>query len=148
MKTKNWISVDIRIVAASDAPFKKLLLQKRFRAELFHRLNVLGLLIPPLYQRRDYILPLANHILISFQRSYGHIPIRLSVEAEDLSVNYPLLGMVRELRNIMERLVVVYSKNENVFSIQLEFLDDKVDWSDARGPVEIGDRHPVPSAPL
>jgi PAS domain S-box-containing protein len=98
--------VDVRVIAASNSDLKKLVEEKRFRDDLFFRLEVIPLHIPPLRERKEDILPLIQHFLNKFNTSYG-MEKRFSAEAIDCLLNYHYPGNIRELENIIERLVVV-----------------------------------------
>lgn len=126
----NWFPVDIRIVAATNVPLKKKIVEGHFRLDLFFRLNVLNLIIPPLRQRRTDICPLANHFLSLFAKKYNRHGIELTDEAQDLITAYSWPGNVRELRNIMERTMLVYEKGENIVATLSEFLQNGTDQND------------------
>ena len=98
--------VDVRVIATSNTDLKKLVEEKRFRHDLFFRLEVIPLHIPPLRERREDILPLIQHFLNRFNTSYG-VKKRFSSEAIDCLLNYDYPGNIRELENIIERLMVV-----------------------------------------
>jgi PAS domain S-box-containing protein len=98
--------VDVRVITASNSDLKRLMEEKRFRNDLFFRLEVIPLHVPPLRERREDILPLIQHFLNSFNSSYG-TKKRFSPEAIDCLLNYHYPGNIRELENIIERLVVV-----------------------------------------
>jgi len=98
--------VDVRVIAASNSDLKKLVEEKKFRHDLFFRLEVIPLHIPPLRERKEDILPLIQHFLNRYNSSYGTNK-RFSSEAIDYLLNYHYPGNIRELENIIERLVVV-----------------------------------------
>lgn len=98
--------VDVRVIAASNIELKKLVEEKRFRNDLFFRLEVIPLHIPPLRERKEDILPLLQHFLNRFNRLYS-MNKRFSSDAIDCLLNYHYPGNIRELENIIERLVVV-----------------------------------------
>jgi len=101
------IRVDVRIIAASNRPLETLVREGRFREDLFYRLNVIPIVIPPLRSRREDILPLARHFLAEANRVF-HKAIRgFTPEAEQSLLNYPWPGNVRELKNLIERLVIL-----------------------------------------
>lgn len=97
--------IDIRVIAASNKDLKALVEQGGFRKDLYYRLNVVPLLVPPLRERKEDILALAKHYVQHFNRKYGFEKI-LSTELIDLMENYPWPGNVRELVNVVERMVV------------------------------------------
>lgn len=99
------IRIDIRIVAATNRNLEELVEAKAFRSDLFYRLNVVPIEIPPLRQRREDILPLLHQCLSTFNAQYG-TKRRFSPGLMSDLIEYRWPGNVRELRNIVERLVV------------------------------------------
>jgi len=97
--------VDIRVVAATNRDLARMVEEKTFRNDLFYRLNVVPIEIPPLRQRRDDILPLLQECLTFFNEQYG-CERRFSPLVIKQLIGYDWPGNVRELRNIVERLVV------------------------------------------
>ncbi len=102
------IAVDVRIVAASHVDLALAVRRREFREDLYYRLNVVPLSLPPLRERRDDVLPLARHFLTRFAREYGLAPPRLTSAAERALVAHDWSGNVRELRNAMERAVLLH----------------------------------------
>ncbi|HXI03797.1 MAG TPA: sigma-54 dependent transcriptional regulator [Candidatus Saccharimonadales bacterium] len=101
------IRVDVRIIAATNRPLEARVKEGQFREDLFYRLNVIPIVIPPLRQRREDILPLARHFLReSVIRSHKSIK-GFTPEAERVMLAYAWPGNVRELRNLIERLVIL-----------------------------------------
>lgn len=98
--------VDLRLICASNQDLKELIDKKAFRADLYYRLNVVPIYIPPLRERRDDIPYLINLFLKNFNQKHGKNLI-LSREAFDMIRQYQWPGNVRELANVIERLVVV-----------------------------------------
>jgi two-component system nitrogen regulation response regulator NtrX len=103
--------VDVRIVSATSKVIAEEIARGTFREDLFHRINVLTIGVPPLRARREDIPELAEHFLRLASVENGVAPKRLSPRAVDLLVQMPWQGNVRELRNLMERLVVLVSKD-------------------------------------
>jgi len=99
------ISVDVRIIAATNARIKQEIDQKNFREDLFYRLNVFPIKIPPLRGRKEDIVHLAKHILDRSSAIAKKPGMKFSPEAEGKLVNYQWPGNVRELENIVERAV-------------------------------------------
>ncbi|MBI1848683.1 MAG: sigma-54-dependent Fis family transcriptional regulator, partial [Candidatus Rokubacteria bacterium] len=101
------IRLDVRLVAASNRPLGKLVAEGRFREDLYYRLNVIPLAIPPLRERRDDIIPLTRHFLEHANVRFHKIVAGFSEEAERHLLGYPWPGNVRELRNFIERAVLL-----------------------------------------
>lgn len=102
------VSIDFRLVAATNQDLEALVEKKRFRSDLFFRLNVLPLRIPPLRERREEIVPLCLSILEEMNAKYGTEKI-FSEEVKRHLAAYSWPGNIRELRNVIERLVIVSS---------------------------------------
>jgi DNA-binding NtrC family response regulator len=98
--------VDVRIVAATNKPMQREVEAGRFREDLYYRLNVVNILVPPLRERREDVPILAEHFLTRLQASTGSRKT-LSPEALQVLAEYPWPGNVRELSNIIERLVIL-----------------------------------------
>jgi DNA-binding NtrC family response regulator len=98
------IKIDCRLVAATNADLEKEVAEGRFRADLFYRLNVIPIKLPPLRHRRDDIPLLIDHFL---KRQDGGAPKLISKEALELLMKYDWPGNVRELENVMERALVL-----------------------------------------
>ena len=104
--TRN-IAVDVRVLAATHVDLKEAVRRREFREDLYFRLNVIPLEIPPLRSRREDILPLARHFLARFAAEYGVREPTLTAGAERSLLIRPWPGNVRELRNVMERAVLL-----------------------------------------
>ena len=98
------IKVDVRIIAASNTDLEQALAAGTFRKDLFYRLNVVPIHLPPLKERRDDIPLLVEHLVAVFSAAYKVQPKRLTAEALDKLVAYAWPGNVRELQNVIERL--------------------------------------------
>jgi DNA-binding NtrC family response regulator len=101
------IKVDIRVVAATNQDLETLVRQGNFREDLYYRLNVIPIRIPPLRERMADIPLLVVHFLQEFSRKKKKPAKRLTSQALELLVRYPWPGNVRELENLMERLVIL-----------------------------------------
>lgn len=99
------VPADIRVIAASNQDLRACVEEGRFRADLYHRINVLPLRIPPLRERSEDIPLLAEHFLKGFNARYG-VSKRFSFAVIDALVKYSWPGNVRELENVVERLAV------------------------------------------
>ncbi|MDH7577106.1 MAG: sigma 54-interacting transcriptional regulator [Bacillota bacterium] len=101
------IPVDIRVVAATNRDLRKLVGENRFRADLYYRINVLTLVIPPLRERREDIPALVENFLWAFNKKFNKSLTNIEPRGMQLLSNYTWPGNIRELRNIMERLVIL-----------------------------------------
>jgi two-component system nitrogen regulation response regulator GlnG len=103
------ISVDVRVIAATNQPLRELVEDGRFRADLFYRLNVLRIYLPPLRERPEDIPDLVRHFLARASEE-GLPPKRLDPEAMDRLKRYRWPGNVRELENLVRRLAALYAE--------------------------------------
>lgn len=99
--------VDVRIVAATNAPLEELVKAGQFRADLYYRLNVVRIQVPPLRDRREEIPLLVNHYLSRWAREYRKPGLRLADETMEYLVLFDWPGNVRQLANEIRRLVAV-----------------------------------------
>ena len=99
--------VDVRIIAATNIPLEDLVRQKRFREDLFYRLNVIPIRMPALRERREDIPLLAEHFLTRYSEQMGKKLTRISTEAMNAFIRYAWPGNVRELENAIERAVAL-----------------------------------------
>lgn len=104
---KNWMKVDVRVVAATHRPLAELVAQHTFRHDLYYRLKVIALHLPPLRERMEDIPALAHYFLKRYSQENGKEVLGLSDEAMDLLRSYPWPGNIRELENAMERAVAL-----------------------------------------
>ncbi|MEZ7893015.1 MAG: sigma-54 dependent transcriptional regulator [Candidatus Wallbacteria bacterium] len=98
--------VDFRIISASNKNLKILVQKGLFREDLYYRLNIIELNMPPLRERREDIMPLINHFVKLFAEKYHKKIMGFEKSAIECLENYPWFGNIRELKNIMERLVI------------------------------------------
>ncbi|MGV8075209.1 MAG: sigma 54-interacting transcriptional regulator, partial [Syntrophobacteraceae bacterium] len=103
------IKVDVRIVAASNRDLKAEVAEGRFRSDLFYRLNVVHVQIPPLRERTDDIPLLANHFLEKYTSGAGRASLSIDAEVMRRLLEYSWPGNVRELENVIERAVILSS---------------------------------------
>jgi two-component system response regulator AtoC len=101
------IGVDARVVSSTHRDLAAAIRDERFREDLYYRLNVVHVAVPPLRERREDIVPLARHFLAAFARDLGRPALALGAEAARLLEQYDWPGNVRELQNLMERTVVL-----------------------------------------
>ena len=112
--------VDVRIVAATHCALEEMVVQKQFRLDLYYRLNVFPISIPPLRERREDIPLLVQHFVQQFSRRMHKTIGAISSKTLEALIHYPWPGNVRELQNVIERAVVVYEKGE--LSINQDWL--------------------------
>ncbi len=106
------VPVDVRLVAAGNQDFKELVRAGRFREDLYYRLNVVGIDLPPLRARPDDLPLLIRHFLQKYARAFGKTVSGASGEVLDILSHYPFPGNVRELENIIERAVALCDEPE------------------------------------
>ncbi|NIM13262.1 MAG: response regulator [Candidatus Aminicenantes bacterium] len=115
----DYIKVDVRIIAATNCDLKSAVQRKEFRDDLFYRLSVINIHIPPLRERKEDIPLLADYFLNKLCRTRKRPPIQLTPAAIEKLVEYPWPGNVRELRNLMEKIAVL-SGSELVSEEEIE----------------------------
>ena len=106
------IRVDVRIIAATNKDLEEAVKEKRFREDLFYRLNVIQIKLPPLRDRKEDIQTLANHFLKKYSQELSKAISKISPEALQILLNYEYPGNVRELQNIIERAVALEGSQE------------------------------------
>ncbi len=107
--TRN-IPVDVRVIAASNKDLEQEIENGNFREDLFYRLNVIPIVVPPLRERRDDIPVLVRHFIGEYARTNGMKPKTILPEAMQILMHYHWPGNVRELRNIVERMMIMVRK--------------------------------------
>src|ERR1051325_7851826 len=116
------LTVDIRLIAATNRDLEKEVAQGRLRQDLFFRLNVVPLILPPLRERHDDIPILAAHFAAKSAQKYGQPTPELEPALVEVLLDYNWPGNVRELENLMERLVVLSTTS----TLGLEFVPEKM----------------------
>ena len=101
------VKVDVRVIAATNRILEQDLATGRFRADLFYRLNVFPLYLPPLRDRGSDILLLADHFVLKYSREMGKQTMKISPAVSDILLAYHWPGNVRELENCIERAVLL-----------------------------------------
>jgi formate hydrogenlyase transcriptional activator len=102
--------VNVRVVAATHRHLEEMIRQKQFRSDLYYRLNVFPIYIPPLRERPEDIPPLVRHFIHDFARRMNKIIDGISPETMESLTRYSWPGNIRELQNVIERSVVVHKK--------------------------------------
>ncbi len=106
------IQVSVRIISATNQDLGRLVENGGFREDLYYRLNVVALRVPPLRERHEDIMPLAGHFRERFNVAFKKTFLSFAPESEELIRSYAWPGNVRELRNVMERTVLLHRDNE------------------------------------
>ena len=112
------VKVDVRVIAATNKPLEKAVAQREFREDLFYRLNVVRIEIPPLRQRKEDVRLLVNYFLKKISQNQRLSPKSISEEALDFLEQYAWPGNVRELENVIQRAIVV-TKGEVILPLDL-----------------------------
>ncbi|WP_434512593.1 sigma 54-interacting transcriptional regulator [Desulfitobacterium sp. AusDCA] len=100
------IKVDVRVIAATNRNLRQMVKQGDFREDLFYRLNVVELRLPPLRKHKEDILAYAQSYIMKFNRKFGKHVVGMNAQAEQLLLSYHWPGNVRELQNVVERAMV------------------------------------------
>ena len=104
------VQVDVRVIAATNKNLEDEISGGNFREDLFYRLNVIPFYVPPLRDRAEDVPTLADYFLREFASTYGRKPKELTPAAGQALLRHPWPGNVRELRNLMERIVIMHSR--------------------------------------
>src|SRR5215212_8644138 len=116
------IKVDVRVLAATNKDLQAEIRAGRFREDLYFRLNVIPIFVPPLRDRQEDIPLLADHCMADFAREYGRRIKGFDAGARSVLQRYPWPGNVRELRNVIERLMIMVP-GDAISATDLGFLD-------------------------
>jgi transcriptional regulator with GAF, ATPase, and Fis domain len=137
------IKVDVRIIAACNVQLLSLVREGRFREDLYHRLNVIAIPLPPLRERREDVPRLLDHFLRKFSEENGRPLTRFTPGALKLLVDYHWPGNVRELENVVERAVVLSSQE----LMDVDLLPESVRTKEIVGGVRLQLSEFVPPLP-
>lgn len=105
------IKVDIRVISATNKELEKEVIEGRFREDLYYRLNVIPIRIPPLRERKEDVPVLVNYFLTKYSQEFGKDIKKISSSALELLTSYDFPGNVRELENIIERCIALETSN-------------------------------------
>ncbi|GGK35365.1 RNA polymerase subunit sigma-54 [Caldalkalibacillus thermarum] len=130
---------DVRIIAATNRNLGEMVQEGRFRSDLYYRLNILPVHIPPLRQRKEDIIPLLHHFLKKYNQKYG-LRRTFAPEALDALVDYDWPGNIRELENLVERLVITAQNDE----IMVDDLHGKINTVLVSSSVSLGKGETLP----
>lgn len=100
-------TVDVRIISATNKDLQKSIEEKSFRNDLYYRLQVIPIFLPPLRERREDIIPLANHFIELYNKDFNKRVQGIAAMAERLMLDYGWPGNVRELKNVIERAIIL-----------------------------------------
>ena len=106
------IHMDVKVIAATNKKLSEAVTEGTFRRDLFYRLNVASIYIPPLRERKSDVLPMAMFFMDRFNKKFGRNFQSISRDAQSLLIRYDWPGNVRELRNFIERIVLMEEGNE------------------------------------
>ena len=135
------IKADVRIIAATNANIEEMISQKQFRADLFYRLSTMKLNLPALRDRKDDIIPLAEHFIRQISRRIEKPNImRFSKEAADLMVKLDWTGNIREMQNLIECIVQIYPGD----IILPEYILDNVSYNTRKTLEKAEEKEHVP----
>jgi two-component system response regulator AtoC len=124
------VHVDVRVIAATNCDLEQMVREGKFREDLYYRLNVAVIHIPPLRERPEDILPLATAFVNEFNRRFNKRITGFTPEAVTLLLSYPWRGNVRELRNAIERAVLL-EQGEVITHESLSFLRARAEEADS-----------------
>ncbi|MCM2264237.1 MAG: sigma-54 dependent transcriptional regulator [Desulfuromonadales bacterium] len=148
------VAVDVRVIGATNVPLERAVHEGRFRADLYHRLAVLRISLPPLRQRPEDIPLLVEHFLRQFRRKYARPVERLTPEAMALLDAYLWPGNVRELRNVLERVFVETHSEVIGARAFREWVRERQDFTPGEwgpepssAPAAVAPPWPLPGAP-
>ncbi len=122
------IKVDVRIIAATNKDLKEEIKKVNFREDLFFRLNVIPIHVPPLRDRKEDISLLVGHFLKGFAQQYGQKAKKVSKETMRTLIEYEWLGNIRELKNMIERLVIMNPQEVVDIKNELPFKEARTDY--------------------
>lgn len=112
------INVDVRVIAATNKDLKEEIKSGRFREDLYHRLSVIVMVVPPLRERKDDVKLLAKHFIEQISVSNGKMPGKITEEAVEMLQTFNWTGNVRELHNVIERLLILGSSEITIEDIE------------------------------
>ncbi len=127
--------VDVRLVAATHRDLRKLAKEGKFREDLYFRINVVQLTLPPLRERGRDIINIAESLLQRYCTQFGKSQLKLSTDAVDAIMAYSWPGNVRELENAMQRAVILCEDSNEISSVLLSIDAD----SPSQNTLETGD---------
>ncbi len=143
------IPINVRVIAATNRPLRELVAEGSFRSDLYYRLNVLSMYLPPLRERQADIPVLVRRFIAEFSRRHDKAFHGISAEAMEMLARYSWPGNVRELRNLIESMVVLSPGHEiGVADIPPQIRDGLTRLLPVRMPVVAGARSPTEPSQL
>ncbi|MEO0239959.1 MAG: sigma-54 dependent transcriptional regulator [candidate division WOR-3 bacterium] len=121
------IKVDVRIIVATNKDLKKLVNEGKFREDLYYRISTFPIYLPPLRERKEDILILANYFLEKFKRAFNKKDLYFSEEVKKFFLEYSWPGNVRELENAIERASILADKEITLDSFQFPFREKRLE---------------------
>ncbi len=116
------VAIDVRVIAATNKDLERLVEEGLFREDLYYRLNVANILLPPLRERGADILTLATAFVNEFNKKFGRNIKGFAPDAADLILHHNWKGNIRELRNVIERVVLLHEGSDIITKVELSFL--------------------------
>lgn len=133
--SQDSVSINTRLIAATNKNLREKISRGQFREDLYFKLNVIPIVIPPVRERKEDIPLLINHFLDYFSAEYGKKPKKMSREAMKAFLNYSWPGNVSELINVIERFVIMVEDKE-INSSHLSLLVEPIEYRDLVGSEE------------
>ena len=137
------IGVDVRVVSSTSRTLEKEIAEKRFREDLFYRLNVVPVSVPPLVQRREDIPALANHFFARYATDQGIPPPRISEDVIAALQAYDWPGNVRQFRNVAERTIIL-APRDRLDQIEVDLLPPEISGEGSTNESGVGSLMGVP----
>ena len=122
---KQDMKVDVRLVCATNKLLEQRVAEGLFREDLFYRINVVTMHIPPLRERRDEVVPLIRYFLDKYATQYGKPRAAFSAEAEEAMLHHAWPGNIRELENLCKRFVIVGGETQILREMAAHLADDR-----------------------
>jgi DNA-binding NtrC family response regulator len=123
------IPIDVRLVSATNKDLNKLIDDNLFREDLLYRINTVKIVLPPLRERKDDIIPLTNHFLTLFSNRYNKTGLKINNKAMDKILSYAWPGNIRELKHTIEKAIILCESNTLTTD---DFIFDKTSNNDSK----------------
>ncbi|MDY6954966.1 MAG: sigma 54-interacting transcriptional regulator, partial [Thermodesulfobacteriota bacterium] len=124
------LAVDVRVISSTNRDLKSEVTAGRFREDLFYRLNVFPIVLPPLRERAEAILPLAEHFAAKFAAAFGKGVKGFTTEAKSALKAYAWPGNIRELQNVIERAVILAADQIDVHHLNLDVPEQRAPYGE------------------